>query len=369
MKIKLKNTPEQVELIKAMGSSNKETAMAAQEIFAGFIGPIVNKVLDLAASSAPIFVDQNYDEDIQPSYPLDLFYAANVNEVQVWQQNIPGGLGSSLITGLQELLISTYRLDSAVSLLKRTVRRGQLPYVSLALNRMANELRRKTERNAFLVLLKALGEASTASTKHTIAATVQNILQVNDFSRLITLSQRLNTAFDGAGTPEEVYSKGATDLFMSPEMVEQVRGFAYQPMNTRVPGGSSNVGAVALPDDLREKIFNSAGLAEIYGVAIHNMLEFGDAKRYNQLFGNFATAGIADAGGNFAAATDQLVLGIDLSREACIRPIAQNAETGATLNVQVDDQFPMRSEKLGWVSSLEEGRVVIDARVLTGIIV
>ena len=40
MKITLKRTDEQVELVKAMASRNRETAYAAQVALAEFIGPV-----------------------------------------------------------------------------------------------------------------------------------------------------------------------------------------------------------------------------------------------------------------------------------------------------------------------------------------
>ena len=45
MNLKLKNTPEQIELVKAMGSKNRATAREAQEAFAAFLGPVVRQVL------------------------------------------------------------------------------------------------------------------------------------------------------------------------------------------------------------------------------------------------------------------------------------------------------------------------------------
>ena len=74
MKLKLKNTPEQVELIKAMGSKNPEISRPASEAFAAFIGPVVQQVLMQANTAAYVYTDVEYDEDDNPSYPLDLFY-------------------------------------------------------------------------------------------------------------------------------------------------------------------------------------------------------------------------------------------------------------------------------------------------------
>ena len=57
MKLKLKNTPEQVELIKAMGSKNPDVSRPATEAFAAFIGPVVQQVLQQANTAAYIYTD------------------------------------------------------------------------------------------------------------------------------------------------------------------------------------------------------------------------------------------------------------------------------------------------------------------------
>ena len=45
MKLQLKNTPEQVELIKALGSKNPLKAREASEAFAAFLGPVIQQVI------------------------------------------------------------------------------------------------------------------------------------------------------------------------------------------------------------------------------------------------------------------------------------------------------------------------------------
>ena len=41
MRLKLKNTPEQIELVKAMGSKDVSVSREAQEAFAAFLGPVI----------------------------------------------------------------------------------------------------------------------------------------------------------------------------------------------------------------------------------------------------------------------------------------------------------------------------------------
>lgn len=365
MNLKLKNTPEQVELIKAMGSKNRATAREAQEAFAAFLGPVVRQVLNQAGTAGAVYTDVPFDEDDSPSYPLDLYYNEGDNYVQTWSQSVAGGLPTSAVDGMAELKISTYRLDSAVSFLAKYARRARLDVISKGVERMSQEVLVKQERNAWAVILKALAEASTNSLTHVVTGTTANEFQLHDLNKLMTRIRRINESF-ADGTPDPAYSQGVTDLYVSPEIMQNIRSFAYQPMNTRTVGTGNDI---ALPDNVRSDIYNAAGTQEIYGINIVELNEFGVSKKYNTLFDTFATSAAIDGpgGSDFATGTDEILVGIDNSKGAFVRPIAQNADSGSTFNASPDDQYHARAEKIGFYGALEEGRACIDARAVVGI--
>jgi len=360
MKIKLKNTPEQVELVKAMGSRDITVAREASEAFAAFIGPVVSKVLMQAGTASAIYTDAPYDADDNPSLPLDLWFDQSQDYVTVWSQNVAGGLPSSSVEGFSELKISTYRLDAAVSFLKRYARTGRIDVVSKAVERMSNEVLVKQERNAWAVVLKALAEARTpavgtnngVSGGQIINSATAGTFNLGDLNSLMTLVKRINTSYAGGTTTD---SYGLTDLFISPEIKADIRAFAYQPFTT---GGGTN-----LPDGAREEIYRGAGSQELYGVTLHELVELGVGAKYSALFNAFKGSQ------TFNDTASELIVGLDLSREGFIRPIARQAESGGTFTVLPDDQFVARSEKTGFYGSLEEGRVCIDARTVAGLIV
>ena len=365
MKLKLKNTPEQVERIKAMGSRDAAVANEASQAFAAFVGPVVKEVLMQAGSASLIYSDLEYDEDDSPSLPLDLFHDEEQNYVTVWSQSVAGGLPTSEVSGMNELKITTYRLDSAVSFLKRYTRRGRLDVVSKALERMSNEVLIKQERNAWAVVLKALAEASTNSLSHVVGGTTESVIVPGDINRLMTRIKRINTSYAN-GTPAGLSAKGITDMFVSPEIMQQIRAFAYNPV------ASGTLTDIPLTDNVRDQIWNSGGMAEIYGVTLHELLELGAAKKYNTLFkAMIDAAGTTVIGGGntgtFADAADEILVGVDLSRDAFVRPVARQAESGGTFSVLPDDQFVARQEKQGFYGFLEEGRVCVDSRAVVGL--
>lgn len=364
MKLKLKNLPEQIELIKALGARNSVVAVEAMEIFAAFLGPVINKVLTTAGTSNLIYTTTEFDEDDSPSYPLDLYYDESAGMIPVWSQSMAGGLPTAQVEGMAEMKIATYRLDSAVSFAKKYARKARLDIISKALERMAQEVLIKQERNAWAVILKALGEATTAGSDHIIASGTESVFVPDDISRLITLVKRINMSFSN-NTPANFDSRGLTDLFVSPEIKEQIRGFAYNPINTV---GSKSTGPVSLPDNIRSGIYSAAGTDEIFGIHITDLVELGTSRKYNTLYQTYAPAS-SGHGGDFSATDDEILIGLDLTREAFIRPVARQFDSGGTFTVQPDDQWPTRSEKTGFYGFLEEGRVCIDGKAVVGLVV
>ena len=378
MEIKLKNTPEQIELIKAMGSKNPTVAREATEAVAAFLGPVIHEVLQTAGTVSRIYRDIPFDEDSDPSIPLDLFYNELQGYVTVWSQNMAGGMPTSQIEGVKELKFGTYRLDSAVSFNKKYARKSRLDVISKAIERMVNEVLIKQERNGWAVILKALAEASTKnvasiSLTHVIAGNATFLL--DDLNKLITRIKRINESYSG-NTATQPYSNGITDLYISPEIKQAIRAFAYNPINTATTTETTVIGGIRgqyLSDNLRDEIWRSAGMQSIYGVNLIELIEFGVGQKYNTLFDTFAQAvGAAMTGAPGWAATKQIVVGIDNTRGVFLRPVARQAESGGTIQVLPDGQFEAygsRVEKVGFYSFLEEGRLCLDSRALAGVVV
>lgn len=364
MRIKFENTPEQIELIQALGSSNRTEALEAQDAFAAFVGPIVEEVLLQAGTAGKIYEDMRYDEDDSPSIPVDLYYGENEGTISVWQQTVGGGLPTNQVGGFKEIKVSTYPLDSAISFDKRYVRRARLDVIARGLERMANEVLLKQERNAWYVVLKALADTPS----HVKQSAADDVFQVDDINKLFVLLKRINTAYTG-GTPVGAEGRGLTDLFVSPEIMAEVRAFSYQPMNTRSGDVNTNgATSIALPDAVRQSIFNSAGTANIWGVDLHELLELGAGARYNRLFSELAGNTSYD-GSAFDATDDEILIGVDRTRRAFVRPLATHTETGGTFTVSPDDQFATRSNRIGVYGGLEEGRVVLGVDGLIGLVV
>ena len=73
MKITIKKTDDQLALIRAMGSNNREEAYEAQAAVAELLSPVVSEVINNAPTIGNLYNTISYGEYENPSLPLDLF--------------------------------------------------------------------------------------------------------------------------------------------------------------------------------------------------------------------------------------------------------------------------------------------------------
>lgn len=375
MKITLKETPEQVELIKALASKDLNVAYEAKAAVAELVGPIISEVINNAMSITNLYTTLPFSEDDNLSIPLDLYHDITDDDyIRVHSQTMAGGLSSNeLHPAHDELKFKTYSLDSAWSFDKKYARKARLDVVSKTFTRMAQEFLSKQEKTSINQLLSALILADTnvgagaAAGNHVIDATSDSVLTIADFNNLLTRSKRLWSSFS-SGTPVDGAKVGITDLLMSPEMVEEIRAMAYQPVNTR-SGAVATSGATAIPatDSMREAIMNSGGLPSIFGIGIIELLEFGVGQRYNKIFDAINTANSSPV--TFTQSSDEILVGVDRRSPGLWRPAVKEEGVSSDVNVMVDDQFAVRAGKVGYFAKIVEGRVITEQRILTGLTV
>ena len=385
MKISLKRTPEQIELIKAMASKNRDVAYEAQVALAAFLGPVLAEVINNAPVLSNLFSPLSFNSEDNPSIPLDLYYdITDEDYITIYSQQVAGGLPTNqVLPTTSEMKITTYRLDSALSFDKRYAAKSRMDVVSKTFTRMAQEILAKQERTSGNLILSSLAAAVTNNKKHVQRANATGRFLLQDMNELLTLSRRVFTSFTGGTMPTGQAGMGVTDLIISPEIEEELRAMAYNPINTKaVPGSQVNNVTTAItdsgitaPDSVRAGLFNGAGVSSFYGVNLMVFNEFGLTRKFNTIFDtvadstSFATANGTTLNTAFDGTKDELILGINRNRESLIRAIAVDSETGSEFSLVADDQYSIRQNKIGYFGSLEEGRMVLDNRALFGKIV
>jgi len=374
MEITLKHTDEQVELVKAMASTDRDVAYEAQAALAKFIAPVLAEVVNQAPTLSNKFQSFTFSADDNPSFPLDLYYdVTDEDYIMTWSQSLAGGLPTNQVQPTHsEMKFTTYRLDSAISFDRRYAAKSRMDVIGKSMTRIAQEVMLKQEATSANLVLGALAEAKTGSQEHIIAAAGDRLI-LDDFNKLLTLSKRVHTSWT-AGTPEGGARRGVTDLLVSPEVVEGIRAMAYNPVNTEGTGtgdDASAEGPVAATDSQREALWSNAGIPEFFGIRLQEMHELGVGQKFNDVFHSLHSGGAGMPSGHtsFNKAKDEIIVGLDASVSSLWRAVATDADNGSEFSLLVDDQYSVRQGKIGYYGALEEGRMILDNRALYGIII
>jgi hypothetical protein len=200
-------------------------------------------------------------------------------------------------------------------------------------------------------LAEAKGKWGTGSAgDNVVTNSTDGPVLLADLNDLITKMKRLNASYAN-GTPAAAYSKGITDLFVSPEVVANFRAISFTAYQ-------DSASAEQVGDGIKDEMWRAGGFGNIFGMNIVDMYEFGTGQKYNTLFGTFHSLN----------AGEEVLVGVDRSTDAFVRPVARNSETGATFTALPDDQYAQRQDKVGFYGGLEEGRVLLDARAIVGLV-
>lgn len=374
MKLKFKKTPEQIALVKAMSSKDKLKCQEALALFANLMGPLLNQAYLQADTTAGIFNTMTFNEEDDLAFAIEPFSDTTNRQFGVWSSALPGGLPTNTIVRPVDIVrFQTRSIDSAASYLQRMLRTGRVDTLAFALQRMMQEIMVSELTDAWSVLLAALANATTNGNPHVHSVATAGHLGLTDFSKLLTLFKRINTSWVG-GTPVGGISR-PTDMFLSPEMMEQIRAFAFQPVNTTganaAAAGAGDV--IAMEDSARRQVWTSAGLPEFFGIQIHELLEFGINGTYTQLFdafssGNVPQLGSTTGGSAFAATGNDLIVVVDGTKDFAFKALVEG-ENGDVFTMQPDDQFPVRAGKVGFFGGIEAGYLVLETRGLAGLVV
>lgn len=377
----LKGTPEQKELLAKMGSANKLESMEAQQAFAQFMTAPVLQAIKEADLVSNIYKDIEFDDTTNPTFPLDLYYNENyAGYLNIWSATMDDGMATNLVdVPVKELQLQTFELRSAVSFQRKHAQNGRLDVVAASMSRLAQEFVHKKNVNGWNVIMAAVATGAAKNGKavaHGTSGAVQNVLrssgstlQMKDISDLMTRARRIGTSQFG-GTPVNPRGIAGSDLYVSPEVMGQIREFAFNPVRTDSSSSTSN--ATDLPQSEREKIFSAAGAKEFFGLMIHELNELGLDKSFNSLFDTYAgstsyTRIDGTNGSAFTGSSDEILVLIDSSTGAFRRPVAINSDSKGQLLIAPDDQFSARTKKLGFYAELNEGYLCLDGRKCTGL--
>ena len=145
--------------------------------------------------------------------------------------------------------------------------------VAKTMTRVAQEILLKQNTISANVIMRALASAAGSNSLQLEESTAIKRFVLADLNRMLTRAKRVNTSFVG-GTPDARQGKGITDIIVSPELVEELRAIAYNPINTKgtpmdADGGTESV--VRTADFIAQEAYSAAGAPQLLWYQYHRV--------------------------------------------------------------------------------------------------
>lgn len=331
-----------LQLLRDMASSDKRKAEAARQAFAAeLVAPLRRGIFD-ADNLGDIYVPQVIPMGSTASYPLDFVRPGEEDLYTAYTLAEQGRLPERRVEA-SEINVPTFKIGNSIDWDIKFMKEARWDVVKRAMQVFEAGFVRKINSDGWRTVLAAgadrglLVEASGLAVLTGATSPISTPPSPGIFTK--ELVSRLHTAMTrGAGGNGN--AGRLTDLYLSLEAMECVRAWD----------------ANRVDEFTRREIFVSKdkGLAQVYGVILHPMTEFGIGQEYQDFLVNVLSLGLP-------VNTAEFCVGLDLSqKDSFVMPIKEELEV-------YDDEALVRFQRMGVFGWMRHGFACLDnRRVLLG---
>ena len=326
-------TAEMTDLLKRSGSANRtESLEATHQLAVALQEPLRQGVLsgDIATD---IFETINLAPGSTPEFPLDFLAPGTEKDFVAYSVPNHGRIPERYVEG-DFVMVPTYEIAASIDWTLRYARDARWDIVSRALQVLQSSFVKKTNDDAWHTILAAAVDRNILIYDADAAA--------GQFTKRLVSLLKTTMRRNGGGNSSSINRGKLTDLYVSPESLEDVR----------------NWGVDQIDEVTRREIYNaedgSGAIARIFSVNLHDLDELGENQEYQSFFTN-------ELSGTVKSGDTELVVGLDLSsNDAFVRPVREDVQ------VYEDDNLH-RQRRAGFYGWAEHGFAVLDnRRVLLG---
>jgi hypothetical protein len=323
---KLEQSKELIELLVKSGSDNMAESIAAtRELAIALTLPLRQGVMpgDILAG---IYERTVLAPGAPPEYPLDFVSPGTEKDFVAYTLPNHGYIPQRNVEG-DYVTVPTFEVGNAIDWTLRYARNARWDIVSRAMQVFQAGFTKKDNDDGWHTILAA--------------AVDRNILVYDGDAtagfftkRLVSLAKTVMRR-NGGGNSSSINRGELTDIYMSPECLEDIRDWQVDQID----------------DVTRNQIFNNPDgtLNRIFSVNLHVIDEFGEDQEYQNYFTN-------QLSGTLASGDLELIIGLDLrNRDAFVSPVRQELSV-------FEDAALHRQRRAGLYGWKESGWAVLDSR-------
>ena len=321
-------TPELTDLLVKSGSHRKEEALAANAEFAKALeqplrqGILNGDILD------GIFEPITLAQSATPEFPLDFLSPGTEKDFVAYTIPNHGYIPERHVEG-DYVMVPTFDIGASIDYLLKYARDARWDIVGRAMEVLEASFVKKMNDDGWHTLL-------AAGVDRNIVVFDSDADSGQFTKRLVSLMKTVMRR-NGGGNSTSTNRGLLTDLYVSPEAVEDIRNW-----------GLSEVDEVT-----RREIYVAADgsgvLNRVFGVNLHDLDELGEGQQYQLFYENVLL-------GSNAPGDVEMVVGLDLrKRDSFIMPIREQVQI-------FEDDTLHRQKRAGFYGWAEQGFAVLDNR-------
>lgn len=335
---------EAIDALRATANPDSDIRARAQKAFAGELNmPLRQGVFD-RDNLGGIYEKQVLAPGAQANYPLDFVKPGEEDEFIAFTLPKQGRVPERHVEG-DELWVPTFQIGNSIDWSLKYAKEARFDVIMRAIRVYEAGFVRKINSDGWRTILGAADGRGLVVTANGTAPFTGSTLAPTAAAGQFTkeLISRMKTAMTrGAGGNGN--SGRLTDVYLSLEAMEDIRAWDVDEID----------------EFTRREIFVSReyGLAQIYGVVLHEMTEFGEGQEYEEFLET--TLGRSHQTVN-SVTLKEFCVGLDLSTmDSFVQPIREELQT-------YEDPALYREQRAGIFGWMEHGFAVLDPRrVLLG---
>ena len=324
-------TPEMTALLRKSGSANRQESLEATHQLAVALQQPLRQGVMSGDITAGIYETIPLAPGATPEFPLDFLAPGTEKDFVAYSVPNHGRIPERYIEG-DYVMVPTYEIASSIDWTLRYARDARWDIVSRALQVLQSSFIKKTNDDAWHTILAAgvdrnilVYDADAAAGQFT--------------KRLVSLLKTVMRR-NGGGNSSSINRGKLTDLYVSPEAIEDIR----------------NWGVDQVDEVTRREIYNAEDgvINRVFSVNLHDIDELGVGQEYQNFFKN-------ELSGSLQASDVELVVGLDLSsNDSFVRPVREDVQV-------YEDENLHRQRRAGFYGWAEHGFAVLDnRRVIVG---
>ena len=325
--VDLTNEVKRTEMLKSMGSHNKEVSLNATHQLAKALESVLRKGITSGDNHSGIFEKINLLENSTSEFPLDFLAPGTEKDFVAYTIPNHGYIPQRNVEG-DYVMVPTFDVGASIDWNLKYARDARLDIVSRAMDVMRSQFVKKDNDDAWHTVL-------TAATDRNIIVLDSDAAAGQFTKRLVSL-MKLVMRRNGGGNSTSNNCGKLTDLYVAPEAMEDIRNW--------------NVDQV--DEVTRREIFVADGdnaLNRIFGINLHDLDELGEGQEYQLFYDN-------ELSGTLPGSDVELVVGLDLSkRDSFVMPIREEVQV-------FEDDTLHRQRRAGVYGWAEQGFAILDNR-------